>query len=279
MRALPFVKMEGAGNDYVFVDAFREPWSNAGAARLAVAISDRHFGVGSDGLIVLAPSERADCRMLMWNADGSSGAMCGNGLRCLAKLAYDLGHVRKTAMTVECGAGKRAVELQRDAGGVVIGARVEMGAVTVDDSPREVEIERDIVRYYRGDAGNPHAVVFVTDAIEEAPVERVGAAFQRLEAFPGGVNVDFVRIADGAIAQRTYERGTGETLACGTGATVAALAALKSGGVRGPRISVRVRGGTLVVEQQGSILVLEGPARRVFVGEFPIVHGAHHSAE
>ncbi len=264
---LPFVKMEGAGNDYVYVDGIRNPLDPDACSELARELADRHFGVGGDGLIVLAPSDRADCRMLMWNADGSRGAMCGNGLRCLAKLAYDLGHVRSTELDVESDAGVRRVELVVDASGAVTGARVDMGAVDVDADASVATIDDTDWHYHRGDAGNPHAVVFCEQSPEDLPVLAVGAAFQALPAFPGGVNVEFVQVRDGALQQRTFERGSGETLACGSGATVAALAAMVTGRLPGPVVDVHLRGGVLSIRRDGSRVVMEGPARTVFTGE------------
>jgi diaminopimelate epimerase len=270
VSTIPFVKMEGAGNDYIFVDGYAHPLDEAEAARLAVAWSDRHKGIGGDGLILLMPSRLADCRMLMWNADGTRGAMCGNGIRCLAKLAYEQGRVRSTTMTVESDTAVHEITLSLDAAGAVVGARVDMGRVTVDATPVRARIGDADWNYLRGDAGNPHAVVFVDSDLERVHVRDVGAAFQELPAFPGGVNVEFVRCLAGALAQRTYERGSGETQACGSGATVAALAAWSTGRATGSRVEVRLRGGTLVVHRAGSRLVLEGPARTVFAGEVPI---------
>lgn len=268
MPTLRFEKMEGAGNDYIFLDRMTAEDPAAGMAELAVILSDRHTGIGSDGLIVLARSARANCRMLMWNADGSRAAMCGNGIRCLAKLAYDSGYAEST-MTIESDAGVHAAELVFD-GDAVTGVRVDMGDVTVDERPLEVEAGGRTWSCHRGDAGNPHAVVFCDGPIDDLPVAEVGRVFQRHSAFPDGVNVEFVRVVGGALEQRTYERGSEETLACGTGATVAAVAAMATGRVDGPAVDVRLRGGTLRIERSNSRLVMEGPARTVFRGEVPI---------
>jgi len=263
-----FTKMEGAGNDYVYLDGFTSLPPLDQIPAIARAISDRHFGVGSDGLIVLAPSKLAACRMLMWNADGSRGAMCGNGLRCLAKLAHDLGHVQGLAFAIETDVGQRRVELhERD--GKVVGARVEMAGVTIDEVARSVTIAGRDWSYYAGDAGNPHAVIFVDEPLEGVPVTSVGAAFQRLTEFGSGVNVEFVGLRSrGHLEQRTFERGSGETLACGSGATVAALAAVTTGRVPGPTVEVHLRGGVLAITVGETALVMEGPARTVFRGEF-----------
>ncbi|MFO1076528.1 MAG: diaminopimelate epimerase [Planctomycetota bacterium] len=261
---MPFTKMEGCGNDYVFVDAIRGAFSLDRAAACARAWSDRHFGIGADGLIVLARGERAPVRMLMWNADGSRGAMCGNGLRCLAVLAAAHGHVDERAFTVETDAGPRGVELCDD--GTV---RTGMGCVTCEDEIG-LEVAGRHVRCRPGNAGNPHAVIRV-DGVETADVLGVGAALQAHPRFPGGVNVEFVDVAGpAAIRQRTFERGSGETMACGTGAAVAALVARTAGWVAGDEIRVELRGGTLTVMLGGSELALAGPARTVFRGEIPL---------
>ncbi|MHC4078482.1 MAG: diaminopimelate epimerase [Planctomycetota bacterium] len=271
MKVLPFVKMEGAGNDYVFVDGINQDFDLEEGPRLAKIVADRHFGVGGDGLIVLAASEKADCRMVTWNADGSRAPMCGNGLRCLAKLAHDVGAVHEKSMQVETDTGVRAVELTFDPAGAVTGAAVDMGDVTVSAEPETVTIDGVDWHFHSGDAGNLHAVIFLDQDPDEAPVAEVGAAFQRLSRFPQGVNVEFVLARpDGGLEQRTHERGSGETLACGSGATVAALAAIVSGRVPGPKVAVHLRGGVLTIHRQASSLVMEGPARTVFAGEFLI---------
>ncbi|MBK8099176.1 MAG: diaminopimelate epimerase [Planctomycetes bacterium] len=261
---VPFVKMEGAGNDYVFVDAIAQPFPLGRAGELARRWSDRHFGIGGDGLIALTRGVDGGIAMQMWNADGSRGAMCGNGLRCLARLAYGLGHVRDRSFVVATDAGPRRVEIGDDA------VRTEMGAVLVADLPETAELGGVPVQFWRGDAGNPHAVIFCDDP-EIAPVDRIGMAAQIHPTFPGGVNVEFVAVAGTAgLRQRTFERGSGETLACGTGAAVAALAACRQGRLPGPRVAVALRGGVLLVELDRTPLVIEGPARTVFRGEIEL---------
>ena len=269
MVALPFVKMEGAGNDYVFVDAHTHPVGADRAAELAVCLSDRHRGVGGDGLILLAPSDRADCRMLMWNADGSRGAMCGNGIRCAALLAHELGYAG-ASMVIESDAGLHPIDLVFDGAGQVVAARVDMGEVAVDDGPETLEACGETWSFHRGTAGNPHAVVFCDRSPAEVEVERVGGAFQKSPLFPDGVNVEFVRVRGTSLEQRTYERGSGETLACGTGATVAALAAMATGRIDRSEVVVRLRGGDLKIVRSDSRLVMEGPARTVFRGEIAV---------
>lgn len=262
---VPFAKMEGAGNDYVFVDGIRVSFPLEHGARAARAFSDRHFGIGGDGLIVLTRGDQASVRMHMWNADGSRGAMCGNGLRCLAKLAVAHGHVTGPGFVVETDAGLRPVELL--ASGDV---RTQMGTVTVA-APRCIAVDDRKIELWPGDAGNPHVVAFVPDT-EQADVLRLGAALQQHPDFPDGVNVEFVQVLDPLrLRQRTYERGSGETLACGTGAAVAARAARAAGLVGSVGdVLVELRGGTLRVQDDVVGLAIVGPARTVFTGEIEL---------
>lgn len=259
-----FTKMEGCGNDYLFVDAVRQSFPLERAAELSRAWSDRHFGIGADGLIVLVRGDAAPLRMLMWNADGSRGAMCGNGLRCFARFAAATGHVDVARFAVETDAGPREVELL--AGDDV---RATMGQVTCA-APRAVLVGERSVELVPGSAGNPHAVVFVPDTAL-AQVAELGAALQRHPEFPDGVNVEFVqRLGPTRIRQRTFERGSGETLACGTGAAVAAAASRQAGLVDGPRTAVELLGGQLIVVGDAPSLAIEGPARTVFHGEIAL---------
>jgi len=270
MTRMRFVKMEGAGNDYVYVDGVHQDVSIERAASAAARIADRHFGVGGDGLILLLPSAVADVRMVMWNADGSRGSMCGNGVRCVAKLAHDDGIARRPVVQVQTDAGVKRAALTF-AGTDVVGARVAMGEVGVAAEAGEVRVAGRVWRFVAADAGNPHAVVFVDDDLDQVPVADVGAALQQAPPFAHGVNVEFVRVeSDGSLAQRTFERGSGETLACGSGATAAAVVAVRCGRVRGPRVAVHLRGGTLVVHVDGERTELEGPAREVFRGEIAL---------
>lgn len=273
-----FVKMEGAGNDYIYVDAIAAPFPLERAARAAQVWSDRHFGVGADGLIVLLRGSSAPVRMAMWNADGSRGRMCGNGLRCIAKLAYDHGHVRDLSFVVETDAGLRSVHLVMQ-GAAVAAVVAEMGRVQVAAAEVPLEVCGQRLRCVLGDAGNPHAVVFLDGDPDAFPVVEVGAAMQLLPQFRGGVNVEFVQVQpDRTLRQCTFERGSGETLACGTGAAVAALAAMERGLVPRGEVRIRLRGGELIARDNliangsGADLVIEGPARTVFHGSVPMPH-------
>lgn len=264
MTRVPFVKMEGAGNDYVFVDAIRAPFPFERAAELAQRWSDRHRGIGADGLIVVTRVPDAAVGMAMWNRDGSRGAMCGNGLRCVARLARDHGHVAHDRFVVATDAGPREVELL--AGDLV---RTSMGDVHCEPEVA-LDVDGRTVTVVPGSAGNPHAVVFVAD-VDAAPVHDVGSRLQRHPRFADGVNVEFVQVlAPDRLRQRTFERGSGETLACGTGAAVAALAAHTNGLATAARIAVELRGGTLHALVQRSSLAVEGPARTVFRGEIEL---------
>lgn len=265
---LAFHKLEGAGNDYVFVDAIAQRFPLERAAELARAWSDRHHGIGADGLILLLPGAAGShVSMRMWNADGSEGAMCGNGLRCLAALAHGLGHANGSeVIRVATAAGQRSVTLgPTGPGGFATSARADLGTVRVDAACRLQVAGRELV-VVTGDAGNPHAVVFVDDDLAAYPVASLGAAFQSHPRFAGGVNVEFVRAMADGLRCRVFERGSGETLACGTGAAVAALAAHAAGCFRANPVPVHMRGGTLVVHDEGHRIVLEGPVRHVYRG-------------
>lgn len=261
MTRVPFIKMEGLGNDYILVDAIRHPFPIELATNCARVWSHRHFGIGADGLILLLPGDQAPVRMAMWNADGSRGAMCGNGLRCLAALAFARGHAPAGRFNVDTDVGAREVEVLD--GGVV---RAAVGAVRLWPAQTVAAADGEW-RLVRGDAGNPHAVLFVDD-VTAAPVAALGQALQSHLDFPGGVNVSFVqRLAADRLRQRTFERGSGETLACGTGAAVGAAAAWAADLVGGSAVIVELRGGELRVVRDGNALAIEGPARTVFSGE------------
>ena len=259
-----FTKMQGTGNDYVFVDGIAARFPLERAERAARVWSDRHFGIGADGLIVLLRGAAAPVRMSMWNADGSRGAMCGNGVRCLARFAVACGHLRERRFAVETDAGLRDVELL-----AADQVRTGMGHVQCSEAIR-VRLRTSEVELVPGDAGNAHAVVFV-DEVAIADVLGIGAELQRHQAFLAGVNVEFVQLlAADRLRQRTFERGSGETLACGTGAAVAVVAARARGWLHGETATVELRGGELRVSGPASALAIEGPARTVFVGEIEL---------
>jgi diaminopimelate epimerase len=282
-----FVKMHGAGNDYVYVDGFRECVDDP--ARLARAISRPHFGVGSDGLILVLPSERADVRMRMWNADGSEAEMCGNGVRCVAKLAHEAGYAPRDDVRVEVGregaSRVLAIRVEKE-GGRVRAARVDMGPpdfvrarIPVAGEPAGGEaIDVEVALPARGrvfrascvSMGNPHCVIFLDAPAGDDLVLGLGPEIERHPLFPARVNVGFAHVAGpDEIRLRVFERGSGETLACGTGAC-AALAAAARTGRTGRRARVRLPGGDLEIEWSeatGSI-ALTGPCVEVFRGEY-----------
>jgi diaminopimelate epimerase len=275
-----FTKMQGCGNDYIYVDCFRQsmPHDPAGLSR---AISDRHFGVGGDGLILICPSDKADARMRMFNADGSESEMCGNGIRCVAKYIYDHGLVRKSPLTVETGRGVLTLELEFS-GGAVRQVRVDMGepilqadripTTLAGDPPREVSLEvgGQTLRVSCVSMGNPHCVTFV-DAITDAQVLGLGPQVERHSAFPRRVNVEFVRVnRPDDVTVRVWERGSGETLACGTGACAVAVAGHLTGRTQ-RRITAHLPGGDLQLywSEVDNRVYMTGPAVEVFSGEWP----------
>jgi diaminopimelate epimerase len=276
-RAIPFTKMQGCGNDYVYVDGFHHEVPDP--AGLARRISDRRFGAGSDGLILVLPSDRADVRMRMWNADGSESEMCGNGIRCVAKFGYERGLFRKSPkITAETGAGVLSLDLDVDAADSVRAVTVDMGKprlaradVPMVGPPGRVVDEplRVLDRTFRVTClsmGNPHCVAFV-ESVDAFPVERYGPAFENHAAFPRRTNTEFVEVRSrGEVVQRTWERGAGETWACGTGASAVCVAGVLTGRTD-RRVLVHLRGGDLTIEwTEGGSVLMTGPAVHVYDG-------------
>lgn len=230
---MKFTKMHGIGNDYVYVNCFKETVKDPSA--VAKFVSDRHFGIGSDGLILIKPSDIADCEMDMYNLDGSQGAMCGNGIRCVAKYAYDYGIVNKTSISVATKSGVKYLDLSiRD--GKVSMVKVNMGAPilqaslipVVSESEQVVnapiEVDGQIYHFTAVSMGNPHAIVYMND-VDGLEIEKIGPSFENHINFPDRVNTEFVKVIDRHTVQmRVWERGSGETLACGTGACAVAVA-------------------------------------------------------
>ncbi|MCZ6785732.1 MAG: diaminopimelate epimerase [Planctomycetota bacterium] len=265
-----FTKMHGAGNDYVYVDLFEERLDLGAAPALARAMSNRHEGIGADGLILLGPSGGADVSMVMFNADGSRAEMCGNGIRCLAKLAYERERSRAMPMRVETDLGIKEIELFVE-GDRVTGARVDMGTPVLVSDLCELDAAGTRVEATCVSMGNPHAVLFVDD-VDETPVTHLGPLIERHELVPERTNVEFVQVLDARhVRQRTWERGSGETLACGTGACAVGVAG-QIRGHTGERVTVHLRGGDLVIEWDGrGPVYMTGPAVEVFEGTWP--HG------
>ena len=276
---MKFTKMHGAGNDYVYVDGFSEAIGDP--AELARAVSDRHFGVGGDGLILILPSQKADVRMRMFNADGSEAEMCGNGLRCVAKYAYDHARVNSLAITVETGAGLLPVQMFTNAAGRVDRVRVNMGRprltraeipMTGPGSERVIDFELAVLdRTFRINCvsmGNPHCVIFVED-LATFPVATYGPAIEHHVLFPCRTNVEFVEvISSQEVRQRTWERGAGETLACGTGASAVTVAGFLTGRT-GSHLLNHLTGGDLELDWDGrGEVFMTGPAAEVFSGDY-----------
>ncbi len=263
-----FYKMHGLGNDYVYLDCFRQaPPADPGA--LSVKMARPHFGVGSDGLVLMLPSGVADARMRMFNADGSEGAMCGNALRCVAKYLYDSGIARKGRLTVETLAGIRTADVLVE-NGVAVGARCDMGRVFWDERDVTVRAAGRDWSLRRVDVGSKHGVALLDAQPEDALFFEAGPLLERAEAFPDRANIEFVtREGPDALRMRVWEKGSGETLACGTGATAAFVAASLKGWA-GRRATVQLRGGALAIEWgEGGHVIMEGPATFVFSGEWP----------
>jgi diaminopimelate epimerase len=275
-----FTKMHGAGNDYVYVDCFAEPLP-ADVPALARALSDRHFGVGGDGLILICPAEQADAEMRMYNADGSYSENCGNALRCVAKYLYDHGLARRDPLRILTGGrvmttalevvDGRVQRVQVDMGEPILRS-AEIPTTLPGDPPIDAELSAG-GRAFRATCvslGNPHCVLFV-DELSDDLVLRIGPLIERDPRFPRRVNVEFVAVVDRqTVRQRTWERGAGETLACGTGACAVAVAGVLTGRTD-RRVKVQLLGGDLDIEwrEADNRLLMTGPAAEVFHGQWP----------
>lgn len=259
-----FSKLHGLGNDYIFLDCMEGLPEDL--PRLARRLSDRHFGVGGDGIICVCPSDRADFMMRMFNADGSEGAMCGNGIRCFGKYVYDRGLTDKARLTIETGAGLRTLELiVEDA--QAVGAAVDMGVPMVDP-PVTLTLAGAVHTAVPVSMGNPHAVIEAAD-LAALDLAVLGPLAERHPAFPGRVNAEFIRVLDRqTVEMRVWERGSGETLACGTGACAVAVAAVLNGKSENDA-TVQLLGGDLSICWKGGSepVYMTGPAVTVFDGE------------
>ena len=274
-----FTKMHGAGNDYVYINCFDEPVPRDIPAT-AIAISDRHTGVGGDGLVLICPSEVADARMRMFNADGSESEMCGNAIRCVAKYVSDRGIARKPELKIETGRGVLTMQLFTGAGGKVEQVTVNMGAPILEsaripttlpgDPPQnaKLEVAGKTIDVTCVSMGNPHCVTFV-DEVNDDWVLRVGPQIEHHPAFPRRVNAEFIQVVSPAeFIMRVWERGSGETLACGTGACASAVAGALTGRTN-RTVTAHLRGGDLKLEwaSTGEVF-MTGPATEVFSGEW-----------
>lgn len=272
-----FTKMQGLGNDYVYVNGFTEHVKDH--AQMAKFVSDRHFGIGSDGLIFINPSKVADFEMEMYNADGSRGKMCGNGIRCVAKYVYDYGLTDKTTISVETLGGIKYLDLSVE-DGKVVSVRVDMGEPVLKPEEIPVRAEGDTVvskplevngKTYLMTAvsmGNPHSVIYVDD-VKGLDLEKIGPDFENHEVFPDRVNTEFAKVIDRhTVEMRVWERGSGETLACGTGACAVAVASILNG-YTDREVTVKLLGGGLFIEwdEKTNKVYMTGPAQVVFDGE------------
>ena len=276
---MKFTKMQGIGNDYVYVDCFQETVNNPSA--VAKFVSDRHFGIGSDGLILVKPSDVADCEMDMYNLDGSQGAMCGNGIRCVAKFAYDKGIVHKKNISVATKSGIKYLELTVK-NNKVSSVKVNMGSPILNAKTIPVVSEKEQVinepltvngETYHITAvsmGNPHAIVYMDD-VKNLNIAEIGPMFENHINFPDRINTEFVKVIDRHTLQmRVWERGSGETLACGTGACAVAVASTLNGLVdEDVPVTVKLLGGDLEIlwNRQENLVYMTGPATTVFEGE------------
>lgn len=277
---MKFTKMHGIGNDYVYVNCFEEKIENP--SEVAIKVSDRHFGIGSDGLVLIMPSQTEDFRMRMFNADGSEAEMCGNAIRCVGKYVYDNGLTDKDTISVETLAGTKILKMQIEEGKVKT-VRVDMGEPILDSEKipvtsnkekfidEDVEVDGENYKVTCVSMGNPHAVTYMND-IDHLKIEEIGPKFEHHEIFPKRTNTEFVEVLDrSTLKMRVWERGAGETLACGTGACAVLVASVLNG-VSERKATVKLIGGDLLIEwnEQDNHVYMTGPATKVFDGEIKI---------
>ena len=277
---MKFTKMQGLGNDYVYVNCFEEKVNNP--SEVAIKVSNRNFGIGSDGLIMINPSKVADFEMEMYNADGSRGEMCGNGIRCVGKYVYDYGLTNKTSISVETLGGIKYLDFTIEDGKVKL-VRVDMGSPelvpdkipivaegkTVIDAP--IVVDGKQYRMTGVSMGNPHTVVYVND-VQNLEIEQIGPKFENHERFPNRINTEFARVIDRqTVEMRVWERGSGETLACGTGACAVAVASILNG-LTDDKVTVKLLGGDLQIEwdREENKVYMTGPAEVSFEGEIKL---------
>ena len=275
---LQFTKMHGLGNDYVYMDAINQKIENR--SELAKFVSDRHFGIGSDGLILICPSEKADFRMQMFNQDGSEAEMCGNGIRCVGKFVYDKGLTKKETITVETLAGIKTLVMTAKNGKIET-ARVDMGEpilepekipVISNENPvknLKLEVENKDFTFTCVSMGNPHAVTFIKEDVNKFDICKYGAKLEVNKAFPKKANIEFINVIDDkTLKMRVWERGAGETLACGTGACAVTVSAILNGYTK-RAVTVHLLGGDLKIEwnKNDNHVYMTGPATTLFEGK------------
>ena len=279
---MKFTKMHGCGNDYIYVDGTKEILTPQEKPEVVRCLSDRHFGIGGDGVIFINPSREADFEMEMYNMDGSRAEMCGNGIRCVAKFVYDKGLTDKTSISViSCGKIKYLTLTVEN--GKVSTVKVNMGSPilkavdipVISDKEEvigdEIEVDGEIYKMTCVSMGNPHAVVFM-DEVEGLPLEKMGPLFENHVRFPKRINTEFVKVLDeNTVEMRVWERGTGETLACGTGACATVVACVLNGLTK-EQVTVKLLGGNLQIQwdRVSNLIFMTGPATTVFEGEIEI---------
>lgn len=277
---MKFTKMQGCGNDYVYINCFEEKIENPN--ELAIKMSNRNFGVGSDGLILVMPSNVADCKMRMFNSDGSESEMCGNGIRCVGKFVHDKNIVKKDIITVETLAGIKTLQFFKDENNIVLDVKVNMGQPIFNPQQIPVISNEDIVKNLKLKAldkefiftcvsmGNPHAITFVDD-VDNFDVDKYGAILESDKAFPKRANIEFVEIVnENNLKMRVFERGSGETFACGTGTCATVVAAFLNNKCNRENVNVKLLGGTLNISwsEEDNNVYMTGPARFVFEGDW-----------
>ena len=279
---MKFTKMHGCGNDYIYVDGSKEQIPQVRKPEIVRRLSDRHFGIGGDGVIFINPSEEADFEMEMYNMDGSRAEMCGNGIRCVAKFVYDEGLTDQTSISIiSCGKIKYLDMFLED--GKVSTVRVNMGTpiLKAEDIPviadgdevigERIEVEERIYEMTCVSMGNPHAVIFMDD-VSALPLDKIGPLFENHVRFPKRINTEFVKVLDDEhVEMRVWERGTGETLACGTGACAVTVACILNGLTK-EQVTVKLLGGNLQIQwdRKEYVVYMIGPAATVFKGEISI---------
>ena len=280
-QKITFTKMHGCANDYVYIDCFQNDIQNY--AELAIYLSDRHTGIGGDGVIYICPSDVADARMRMYNLDGSEGMMCGNGIRCVAKYVYDSGIAKKDVLHIETKSGIKICRVHVENGEVTT-VTVDMGKAELVpakipvDFPGDTAVKEKITVLEKEyevtcvSMGNPHCVIFLSEDIDSLDLARIGPKFEHHPLFPARINTEFVNVQpDGSLKMRVWERGSGETWACGTGACAVGVAACLTGRAeKGSDITVHLRGGDLNIQYTDETVFMTGAATTIFEGEIEI---------
>lgn len=277
---MKFTKMQGLGNDYIYVDCTHKPIDNP--SEVAKKVSDRHFGIGSDGLVLILPSDKADFRMRMFNSDGSEAEMCGNAIRCVGKYVFDNGLTDKCTITIETLAGIKVLNLKIENQKVSV-VRVDMGEPILNSKEipvisdkdlfisEPIEIDSQTYKVTAVSMGNPHAITYVED-VEKFPLHQVGPKMETYKLFPKKINAEFVQVIDkSTLKMRVWERGAGETLACGTGACATLVASVLNGLVN-RAATIKLLGGNLLIEwlEEDNHVYMTGPAVKVFDGEIDV---------